>query len=419
MTTKIESTPGEGTPIEAENQSPIPAGEPTVGSEAEAKPDTTDTGPRERLTAENFKERAKKAREKAGKEVETPPPAAQNTPPGTPAKGAEKAQKAHEKGVQEAQKPAAAAQAAPAAGESAYKAPGKYTALGKEYDLPKWAQEAMKSKEMEAEIRPLFEKVQAFDHVQTRAKELHGKYTELHQNHNDLVGGIEELHEIYREAAKPGQILMLGAMFENLKIPDNVILHYALARAQLLESDPAQQQIVMGQVQGLRDSLALRKQNAGLETTASSAQSHAMALELNIELAKSDVAPIVQAFDSRPGQKPGSFWGLVKDVGELAYNRDGVVLSPAQAVEHAMTLLGLRGQAAAQALPPNPAPAAAAQAAPQAHAAAAPAVPVVAQGHHANVPVVPRVNAGSGSPTPSKPKNLNDIRRIRKERYGS
>lgn len=398
-------TPGEGAP------SPIPAGPATVAGEAEAAPTpapAVDSGP---LTPENLAERAAKA---AGR-AKNPQTGRFEKGEKGPQKTALEPTKSGEKPTKGSEKPGQEAPVAAPTGESGYKAPTKFTALGKEYDLPKWAQSAMTSPELEKEIRPLFEKVQAFDHVQTRHKELHTRHVELEGTHNEVVGGIEDLKDIYSSAVESGNLLLLDDFFKNLQIPREVILNYALQHAQLMELDPAQQQLVLGQVQGTRETRALRKQNAGLSSTASSSQSRAMELELNTVLAKPDIAPIVQAFDSAPGRKPGAFWKRVQEHGEYTYLKQGRLLPPAEAVAEVIATFGL-GQAAPapQGQPAAAAPAAAAPPAPAPQGQ----VPVVTPQAH-RVPTIPAVAAGSGSPTPQKPKSIDELRKIRQEKYGS
>jgi hypothetical protein len=414
------------TPSAAPAAPSIPAGPATQVSESHAQPDTSGKAdlykPEPRLSPENIKERV--ARFKKGPEKA---PKAPETPPGSPdPKAAAPAPKAPEKQAKEPEKPAAAAPKAgeqppvtpPAAGE--YAAPKTFKAAGKDYEFPKWAQEAMKSPELEKEIAPLFSKVLAFDHVQQRAKELGERYVQLQGGHEELVGGIKDLRTIYADAVQSGNLIGLDDFFGKLQIPIEVILNYAAQHAKLAELPPEQQQLIMGQIQARRDARDMSLKTQTLESSQVNATAKIIGLEMDAALKRPDVAPMVQQFDSSPGRKPGDFFEAVRRHGELHWYQTKQVLHPAEAVKQVISMYGLTGAPASGVTAPaaNGQPAAAAPA-PQTPPTApqAPGVAVVPAAHR-NVGTIPGVQGTSGSPMQSKPKTVEDLKRIRKERFG-
>lgn len=424
---EVESNPQQhvSTPASAPAASPVPSGPATTVTESHASPDVTVKddayAPKPRMTPENIKERVarfKKDGKTPSKTPENPPgsPDPKAAAPGVPAP--EKQAKAPETPAAAAPKPGEPAAAAPVAGE--YKAPTQFKAAGKDYEFPKWAQDAMKTPELEKEIAPLFSKVLAFDHVQQRSKELGERYVDLHGTHEELVGGIKDLKSIYGSAVQSGNLIELDDFFAGMQIPVEVILQYAAQHGKLAQLPPEQQQLILGQVQARRDARATSVKTQTLESSQVQATSRILGLEMDAALKQPSITPLIQQFESAPGRKAGDFFEAVRRHGELHWYQTKQILPPAKAVADVLSMYGLTGAPASGVTAPAATgqPAAAAPAPQTAPVAPqAPGVAVVPAAHR-NVSTIPGVQGTSGSPAQSRPKTVEDLKKIRKERFG-
>lgn len=287
----------------------------------------------------------------------------------------------------------------------------KFVALAKEYDLPKWAQEAIKDPDSEKEIKTVFSKAWAADHFMGKNQELTKSNQEVTQNYNELYGGVNELRTIYQESLNSGNLIGLDDFFGRLKIPFNVILNYAQQKIQFEELPPEQKQMLVGSLEAQRRARELETKNQEFQTNASQATAQTRALQLQSSLTRPEVAPIVQAFDSAPGRQPGSFWNAVKEHGEFMWFKSGgkVDLSPEEAVQQVIAKFGLSNASVNQ--PQAQAPAMQQQ--------AATTVAPQAVAPHRSVPVIPSVTSRATSPVGQKFKSVEDIKKYTKEKYAN
>jgi len=419
MNTGHEATPA-STPAP---QTPPPANAQTV-STGEARVDRT---PREesytdsgRLTADKWKEKVKKFTGKEPKSATAQPPAQKvEEKPAATGETPPPAGKPVEKAPEEEKEGAPKEEKAPDAQKFAVNP--KFSAIGKEYELPKWLAESIKSPEQEKEVKDLYTKAMGLDHVKMRHQELSDKHESLNSEHTDLVNGVQELRSIYAEAVQTGNIRLLDDFFQQLKIPPQVILQYAAELVNYMELPPEQKQMIDGNLQAQRRAREMQKQNASFSNNAFQAEVRARNLQLDTELARPEISAAVIAFESQPGRKPGDFKREVIRNGEYTWYKDKVDLSINDNVSQVLQRYGLSTA--------TPAPAAShapqVQQAPQAPNAAqtpnAPQgqVPVVPAAHR-DVPVIPSVTGKStASPTKQKPKSIDELKAMRKQKFGS
>jgi hypothetical protein len=327
----------------------------------------------EKLTAENMAERAAKATEKHGVKKDEEKPVSEEKEVKTEEKPVEMAEKAVE-----------------------YKVNPKFIALGKEYDLPKWAQEAIKNADSEKEVKEVFEKSFVVDHFKGKNQELNEKHSTLQKTYTELSEGVHELREIYQSAVSSGNLIALDDFFAKLKIPPQVILQYAAQRINLEEMPQDQRYAIESSLQAQRRARDLEKQNQSYQMSAQQAEAQARAMQLQSVLAKPDIAQSVQAFDSAPGRKPGDFWNRVREHGEYTWFKHQKDLSPEEAVTQVLAMYGVQGQQATPAAQPQQ-----------------PATQPVAAAPHRDVPVIPNVSGKSSSPMKQTVKSIDDLR----ERY--
>lgn len=413
-------------------------------SPAEGKPDANPTPEsytaQGRLTPDQWKEKVSKYNKSVGKEPKKPkkdaePPAAQAGEPVAEDPPAEDPQKPGEQPLAEGAEPAQEGEPAEEGEVADPQAPAtpakftvnpKFTAVGKEYTLPDYLAKAISSPEQEKEVKDLYTKAMGLDHVKMRHQELTDKHTQLSQEHHETVEAIQDLSEIYQEAVKTQNPLLLNHFFDQLQIPHQVILQYAQKLAEFYESDPSQQQQVMMSLTAYRQAREAGKQNQRLTQGNRQFQVQARTVELDSALAKPEIAPFVAKFEAQYG--PGSFRQELIRNGIYVHKTENRDLSIAENVNQVVTRFGLNAAPAAAQAPgmqPQAAPGAAAQPAPAANPSPAPAPQgqqqpqVVPAQPHRKVPTIPAVNGKSGtSPTKQAPRSVDDIRKIRKQKYG-
>lgn len=428
----VETAGSNYVPPAAGSEPLISKGPATEVSEREARPDVapptesyTDKGP---LTADSWKDKVNKFNKSTGKKPksdkeETVASARDAVSEETPAENTEEPTTEAVEGAGAGAEEGSATEE----GQAATTAPkkhvvvSKFTAVGKEYELPKYLVDAIASPEQEKEVKDLYTKAMGLDHVKQRAQETTDKYTALQGEHNEVVDSISDLSSIYKEAVQTQNPLLLNHFFDKLQIPHQVILQYATALAQFYESDPATQQQQAQALEAHRRAREAGQQNQRLTQGSRQAQVQARTTELDSALARPEIATPVQTFEQKYG--PGSFKQELIRNGLYVFQTEKRDLSVAENVNQVMQRFGLTAAPAngtpAAPVPQVPAAGAAPASASPAAGAAPKGPPVIAAQPHNKVPTIPGVNGKSGtSPAKQAPKNLDDLKAIRKKKFG-
>jgi hypothetical protein len=394
----------------APQSSPIPQGAKVVsGGEARPKEVSPDSyKPEPRLNQTSFMEKLKKHNPNIGKKkIVEQSPAAEKTvttkqaeekvdPPAADAKEVViENQTGEEISVTNEEKTEPAA----------FKAPEKFMSLGKEYDLPKWAQDAIKDPNSEKEVKEIFEKAIAVDRFKEKNKEISDKYESLNKTHLNVMSGIQDLKAIYAETLQTRNWHRMDDFFKRLQIPIDVVLQYAAEKVSYMELPPDQRALIDGQQEAQRRARELETQSRHSQNSAFEAEVRTRRLLLDAALAKPDISTVVQRFESAPGRKPGDFRIAVAEHAEYTWHKTQgkVDLSAEDAINEVIQKYGLTATSA----PSQPAPQAPA---PQQNAPTAPKVPAP----HQPVPVIPSISGRSSSPTKQPPKSIADLRKLGK-----
>ncbi|MBL7716586.1 MAG: hypothetical protein JNL01_14070 [Bdellovibrionales bacterium] len=285
----------------------------------------------------------------------------------------------------------------------------KFKVMDQEHEIPEKFRELMKDATTEKEVREIFEKAYGLDHQKPKYEQLKTKHTEVERNFNDVLGAVQDLRSVYQQAVSTGNLLLLDDFFDRLKIPDQVILQYALAKVQYGELDPEARKAYDQQVFAQKRLLDLEKQNQGYSQQAMSAATHAKGALLDSCLARPDIQAIAQAFESTPGRKPGDFRKSVCEHGEYVWFKTNgqMDLSPEEAIQQVMQRFGVivpppGGQQAIPNTAANPTTTAPQQGNP----AATTAAPRPA------APVIPNVASRAASPMKPRPKSIAELRKL-------
>ena len=287
----------------------------------------------------------------------------------------------------------------------------KFKVMDQEHEIPERFRELMKDATTEKEVREIFEKAYGLDHQKPKYEQLKTKYGEVERNFNDVLGAVQDLRSVYQQAVGTGNLLLLDDFFDRLKIPDQVILQYALAKVQYGELDPEARKAYDQQVTAQKRLLDLEKQNQGYSQQAMSAATHAKGALLDSCLARPDIQAIAQAFESAPGRKPGDFRKTVCEHGEYVWFKTNgqMDLSPEEAIQQVMQRFGVSvpQPGSQQVSIPNTAANPTTTTPQQGNPAATTAAP-----RPAAPPVIPNVVSRAASPMKPKPRSIADLRKL-------
>lgn len=291
----------------------------------------------------------------------------------------------------------------------------KFTAYGKEHDIPEMFHSLMTTPETERTVHDVFERAQAFDKTKERLaqvdqyfqQEIAPELTGYRQTREELVGMAKE-RDLFALASKFG-------------FSENDILHLASERLSILESGPEEKRRHAELQRSRQEQRESARRIAELENKSMESAQLAKRTAFESVLARDDIQALAKEIDEKMGSQgyfARSIWQhgkqVYKDSAELARMGRGhiVDLAPEDAVKDFMRVNGLS-------FPEAPATTTSAK------GAAAPAKGKAAAQATATPAPKPKIipNLGtkpSGTPSGARPvvNSIKDIERIRKEKYG-
>lgn len=248
----------------------------------------------------------------------------------------------------------------------------------------------MKDKDSEKYIHDLFEKAYGLGPIKERFQQTREELQNVRQTHESVMSQIGEAREAYKRND-------LDSMFEIFQVPKEKILQWAVEQVQLSQMPPEQRHALEAQRAAEKRAYELEKQNGAYSQEQQQQQGELLSQMLDLVLERQDINAAAQAFDQRKGSE-GSFRGLVVQLAQAEFLQTGKNLSPLEAAQKALELVGV---------PQAPAPQGAMQAAP------ATATPATAQ--QTPKKTMPNLaNAGAkpgAAPAKAKVNSLDDIKR--------
>ncbi len=259
----------------------------------------------------------------------------------------------------------------------------------------------IKSEEDEKAVRELYEKASGLDTVKERYNFTKQELNHTKQEYSQVTNQIQSLRQTYTKAVESGNWHKLDSFFSKMQIPQDHILKYALAKVQLNEMDPAQRQSVLNQLsaEDRAEQLAeaRRMDSSSSEQTAKELND----LRLEVTLQRPEVNALASAFDDRMSRKD-AFKEEVRREGTWAYANENKVLTPEQAVQRVIARYNLTTNPS---LPGT-----------KTGTTTASGKTIVKK----PASTIPNISgAGSASPTKAKPKNLEEVKKIYQEKYGT
>jgi hypothetical protein len=296
----------------------------------------------------------------------------------------------------------------------------KFKAFGKEHEVPEWMRGMAQTEEQAKELKQLHERALGTEAYRQRSEQSETQLKKVMPEYQKLEASRTELVNHFRRGD-------LDAFFNTLGVAEEKVLQWAVKKAELYQMPPEQRKVHEDRAAADRRAYQLEQELTSTRSQQANDSASQMQQSLHLELAKPEVAEIAK-FVNESSRKPDTFIREVIEAGESHWYRTKQVLTPAQAVQAVMARYagfrsapqpqagagaedpGTPGQPAAQPglIPPAPAPGAK----PQAFATKP------ASGQQA--PTLPNVAAKTGSPVGSpKARSIDDLKRIRKERFGA
>jgi hypothetical protein len=303
------------------------------------------------------------------------------------------ASKAKERLGQSTPERQATAAAAQQAAVEAYKANLKFNVMGKEHEFDTFLHGVIKDADAEKKVRELYEKAYGLDVVKPRLKDAQEKYKQLDSAHKQVQMGITELRETYQRGD-------LDGFFKKLNIPQEKVLQWVLDKANYNQLPPDQRKVLDAQRAAEERAYSLEQQTASYQAQLQEQASHAKRFELQVALERPDIKAFSEAFDSRVG-KANAFIEEIANRGEYAWATKGIDRPVNEVIGEIMKLYG--------GLAPQPTQAPAPQVDTQPK-------PRVEQRPAQQTTILPKVEGRpSQSPMKSKPKSLDDLRKLAKQ----
>jgi chaperonin cofactor prefoldin len=224
----------------------------------------------------------------------------------------------------------------------------------KEVAIPAKYASLMTDEKSQKEVHELFEKSLGLDVIKPKHQELMGQFEQTRKNLEAVTGSVQAARTDYQSAMthfKQGRTVdamnSLDNFFDKLKVPEEVVLRYALEKAKFHELPPEQQQMLRERKQAESKAQNFEATAQTTEQRLAESQTKLLDLELGSALAKPETKAIVEYFDGLEGQEAGSFRQLVIDYG-IEQHHKGRDLSPEEAAQGVIKRLGLASLAKAR-----------------------------------------------------------------------
>lgn len=276
----------------------------------------------------------------------------------------------------------------------------KFNVLDKQHEIPKEFQALIKDKDSEKMVREVFEKAYGLESVKAKASEVRTERDNLATENHSIKQSLDSVRAIYQGAVSSGNFLKLDDFFARLKIPEQHIMQYALAKVQFSNLPPDQQQMIKGNLDAEKRAEEVGSQANQHMTDAQQARAELIRVQLEYTMAKPDVKSIADQFDAQTGRS-GAFRQQVINVANLHFLQRKVDLTPEQATQIVIQELGLKAPVAPAA------PAATVVTPPQ----APPAGKVIVR----ETKTLPNIQGRSSSPLKKSPRSVDDLRELAKQ----
>lgn len=275
----------------------------------------------------------------------------------------------------------------PADEPPAYTPNFKYKVLGEERELPENFRGYIKKEEEEKAFRDLFERADAMDHHKTKHTEMKDYLNKLYPEYQRYHESITEIGELYNKGD-------MDLMFEKLGVDAERVYNWALKKAQYAQLPDDQKRVYDEKRRAETEAYSSQRALEAVRREREMFENSVIKNEYRSATSRPEVVDYIKWYDSLNGQ--GAFLEHVCYIGDQQTRRTGTRPMAEEVVNQIMSRYKIPGNGLGE---PSQAPT---------------GTPVVT----APPKTIPNVNSRSGSHIKPVVKSVEDIERLRKEKFG-
>lgn len=266
-----------------------------------------------------------------------------------------------------------------------YKPSYKYVHKGQELEVDEFLRPLVKDADTEKKIQEISQKLAFVEDT----KEIRQKW----ESAQETLNMVNECQRLYEEGVNEGNVGKLERLMETIGVSEEQIYEIAKAKLARRQMDPQQREALEKQRKLELDYERVLRENEQYQSQTMAESRRAVELEIEQQLARQDVQDLRGAYEQVHGV--GSFKNLLIQEGHVASVAQGQTVPPGLVMEGIIRQYGpfLRQQAASQ-------------------------QPITPQVIQQTKKVVTNVSATGASPSRSSINSLDDIRKIREQRFG-
>jgi len=266
-----------------------------------------------------------------------------------------------------------------AAAQAQYTPNYKFNVHDNEFEFDEVVKPLVTSKEVEDHLRTLYAKGYGIDEVQKARDSWSEKYKTIEGQYNSITSSLAEASEYLNK----GQ---LDKLFKSIGVPEDQVYKFVMDKLNYRDLSPEQKKVYDSYQELETQADLLRKQNELLQQQYESTTVQTRSRELESVLARPDIKPIMDAYDSEV-KSPGAFRQEVINRAIAEWQLNGEDITADKAVSRVMTLIGNRFQSNQTGLDQG----------------------VVAK------PIIPNVHSRAVSPARKIPKSIDDLKKLANE----
>lgn len=271
----------------------------------------------------------------------------------------------------------------------------------KDYTIDEKFAPLMKDPETAKAVKELHEKAFGLDAVKDRMNDTKQFASTVIQENQSIKTAIDGVKATYQKAVKSGNFLLMDDFFDQLKIPQDHVMTWAIQKQKLSQLPPEQQQLISAQMESEKRTEQLTQEQIQSQNQFREQAINMKRIMLDTVLSRPDVQTAEKIIKEKFGDQIDLRAEAAK-FGQMAwYQSQGKVdLSPDEAIQQVLKHYGITDEAikSTQALPAQ-------QAAPTQQKK-----PVVQR----TTQTIPNFQGSSSSPLKGKPKSIEDLKKLAK-----
>lgn len=265
----------------------------------------------------------------------------------------------------------------------------KYKSYDNEYEFDEYMKPLVTNKQVEERLRELYAAQRGIEGVSKARDKAQSEYTEYKKQWSPVLDLVQKANKAYQSKD-------YDLFFKTLGVPEKEVLQYAYKRLEYMDMPQDKRAQHDQDIQLKREYHSSKEENELLKEQFQEFQKQKLSSDIDMALSNQEVAPVIKAFEERNGQ--GSFKEEVIARGIYIYQTTGKSPTPNEVVKDLVNKYGLIQQNK----PVNN--------------VQTPAESNVVQ--RKDVPVMKSPTGGGSSVAGKAIKSLDDLKAVRKEKYG-